>query len=145
MFVCVRGVLSQVSQGSAKSADGTNVPYFIVRPKDAKGPVPTILYGYGGFQISMTPKYAAATGAAWLERGGCYVEANIRGGGEFGPSWWAAAKRESRHRAYEDFEAVAEVRRRGDKPTNASGCCCYDYPTLLVCACARARVCVCRI
>jgi prolyl oligopeptidase len=59
-------------------------------------------------QISMTPKYAATTGAAWLERGGCYVEANIRGGGEFGPSWWASAKRDQRNKAYEDFEAVAE-------------------------------------
>ena len=98
----------EVVQGGAKSKDGTRVPYFMVRPKDGKGPVPTILYGYGGFQISMTPGYAATTGAAWIERGGCYVEANIRGGGEFGPSWWAAAKREKRNCAYEDFEAVAE-------------------------------------
>jgi len=98
----------EVTQGTAMSKDGTEVPYFIVRPKESTGPVPTILHGYGGFQISMTPKYAATTGAAWIERGGCYVEANIRGGGEFGPSWWAAAKRENRNKAYEDFEAVAE-------------------------------------
>jgi len=83
----------------------------VVRPKaaaEAGQPVPTILYGYGGFQISMTPKYAATTGAAWLEKGGCYVEANIRGGGEFGPSWHQAALKERRHKAYEDFEAVGQ-------------------------------------
>ena len=79
-----------------------------MRPKAAAGPVPTILYGYGGFQISMTPKYVATAGAAWLEDGGCYVEANIRGGGEFGPTWHQAAKKELRNKAYEDFEAVAE-------------------------------------
>ena len=84
------------------------MPYFVVRPKAAAGPVPTILYGYGGFQISMTPKYVATAGAAWLEDGGCYVEANIRGGGEFGPTWHQAAKKELRNKAYEDFEAVAE-------------------------------------
>ena len=97
-----------VTQGSATSKDGTQVPYFVVRPKAAAGPVPTILYGYGGFQISMTPKYVATAGAAWLEDGGCYVEANIRGGGEFGPTWHQAAKKELRNKAYEDFEAVAE-------------------------------------
>ena len=98
----------EVCQGSATSKDGTAIPYFVVRPKAASsGPVPTLLYGYGGFQISMTPKYVATTGAAWLEEGGCYVEANIRGGGEFGPDWHQAAKREGRHKAYEDFEAVA--------------------------------------
>ena len=86
----------------------TKVPYFVVRPKAAAGPVPTILYGYGGFQISMTPKYVATAGAAWLEEGGCYVEANIRGGGEFGPTWHQAAKKADRNKAYEDFEAVAE-------------------------------------
>ena len=98
----------EVTQGCATSKDGTQVPYFMLSPKARGGPVPTVLYGYGGFQISMTPKYVATVGAAWLERGGCYVEANIRGGGEFGPSWWAAAKRENRNKAYEDFEAVAE-------------------------------------
>ena len=98
----------EVTQGSATSEDGTEVPYFVVRPKAAAGPVPTILYGYGGFQISMTPKYVATAGAAWLEEGGCYVEANIRGGGEFGPTWHQAAKKAHRNKAYEDFEAVAE-------------------------------------
>ena len=98
----------EVTQGSATSKDGTQVPYFVVRPKAAAGPVPTILYGYGGFQISMTPKYVATAGAAWLEEGGCYVEANIRGGGEFGPTWHQAAKKAHRNKAYEDFEAVAE-------------------------------------
>jgi len=98
----------QVTQGSATSADGTAVPYFLVRRADAEGPTPTLLYGYGGFQISMTPKYLATMGAGWLERGGAYVEANIRGGGEFGPGWHQAAKRDLRNKAYEDFEAVAE-------------------------------------
>jgi len=97
-----------VSQGSATSRDGTAVPYFVIKPKSAGGPVPTLLYGYGGFQISMTPKYVATHGVAWLEEGGCYVEACIRGGGEFGPSWHEAAKRDRRNKAYEDFEAVAE-------------------------------------
>src|SRR4029077_17020892 len=69
---------------------------------------PTLLYGYGGFEISMVPGYQAVTGAAWLERGGVYVVANIRGGGEFGPKWHQAALKKHRHKAYEDFIAVAE-------------------------------------
>lgn len=72
------------------------------------GSTPTLLYGYGGFEISMTPSYLGVTGLMWLERGGCYVVANIRGGGEFGPSWHQAALKENRNKAYEDFIAVAE-------------------------------------
>jgi len=98
-----------VQQRFATSKDGTQVPYFLVCPKGGFKPnTPTLLYGYGGFQISLGPHYAASTGIAWLERGGAFVEANIRGGGEFGPSWHKAALRENRNKAYEDFIAVAE-------------------------------------
>lgn len=99
-----------VEQRQARSRDGTAVPYFQVsrRKLDADGSHPTLLYGYGGFQISLTPGYQAATGAAWLEQGGVYVVANIRGGGEFGPAWHQAALREHRQRAFDDFIAVAE-------------------------------------
>jgi len=106
----------EVSQFFATSKDGTAVPYFQIGKRgmvlDASHP--TLLYGYGGFEISLTPAYAPARGAAWLERGGVWVDANIRGGGEYGPRWHQAAKREGRGRAYEDFEAVAEdlLRRR---------------------------------
>jgi prolyl oligopeptidase len=99
----------EVTQHEATSKDGTKIPYFQVGRKDLKldGSNPTLLYGYGGFEISMTPGYQASTGAAWLERGGVYVVANIRGGGEFGPKWHLAALKANRHRAYEDFAAVA--------------------------------------
>jgi hypothetical protein len=99
-------------QAHATSADGTVVPYFIIKRKDAAmdGGTPTLLYGYGGFEIPLTPGYQGVTGAAWLERGGCYVMANIRGGGEFGPKWHQAALKANRQRAYDDFIAVAEVR-----------------------------------
>jgi prolyl oligopeptidase len=97
-------------QKEAMSKDGTKVPYFIVMPKNAKldGNNPTLLYAYGGFEISQTPSYSALNGKNWLEKGGVYVVANIRGGGEFGPAWHQAALKEKRPRAYEDFEAVAE-------------------------------------
>jgi prolyl oligopeptidase len=75
---------------------------------DLDGKNPTLLYGYGGFEASMTPWYGATTGAAWLERGHVFVVANIRGGNEFGPEWHQAALKENRHRAYDDFIAVAE-------------------------------------
>ncbi|MEZ5086206.1 MAG: prolyl oligopeptidase family serine peptidase [Tessaracoccus sp.] len=96
-------------QHFAASDDGTRVPYFLVRPRDQEttGDHPTLLYGYGGFEISLTPGYAPGVGRGWLERGGTYVVANIRGGGEYGPRWHQAALRENRHRAYEDFAAVA--------------------------------------
>ena len=98
-----------ISQQYAVSADGTRVPYFLVAGRDLKrdGSTPTLLYGYGGFEIALTPGYYAAAGAAWLERGGAFAIANIRGGGEFGPKWHQAAVREHRPRAYEDFAAVA--------------------------------------
>eukprot|EP00512_Aurantiochytrium_limacinum_P013841 CAMPEP_0171575800 /NCGR_PEP_ID=MMETSP0961-20121227/6211_1 /TAXON_ID=87120 /ORGANISM="Aurantiochytrium limacinum, Strain ATCCMYA-1381" /LENGTH=728 /DNA_ID=CAMNT_0012131461 /DNA_START=112 /DNA_END=2298 /DNA_ORIENTATION=- len=105
-----------VEQYQAKSKDGTMVPYFQVGLKqDGEAtPRPTLLYGYGGFEISLTPAYQATTGMCWLEKGNVYVCANIRGGGEFGPSWHQAALKENRNKAYEDFEAIAQdlVRRK---------------------------------
>jgi prolyl oligopeptidase len=103
-----RGLI--VDQHEATSRDGTRVPYFVVHQEGlaADGRNPTLLYGYGGFQISMTPWYGEITGKAWLERGGVFAVANIRGGGEFGPDWWKAAQKENRQRAYDDFLAVAE-------------------------------------
>jgi prolyl oligopeptidase len=100
----------EVTQHEVASKDGTKIPYFQVARKDLKldGSNPTLLYGYGGFEIPMTPAYQAAVGAGWLEKGGVYVVANIRGGGEFGPKWHKAALKEKRHRAYEDFASVAE-------------------------------------
>ena len=99
-----------VSQHEAVSKDGTRVPYFQVSRNGLKadGSNPTLLYGYGGFEISMTPSYSGGLGASWLERGGVYVLANIRGGGEFGPAWHQAAVKENRQRAYDDFIAIAE-------------------------------------
>ncbi len=99
-----------VNQYNAVSADGTRIPYFIVQPANSKpdGSTPTLLYGYGGFQISSTPAYLGTTGKLWLERGGAYVVANIRGGNEFGPQWHRAAMLENRQRSYDDFIAVAE-------------------------------------
>lgn len=99
-----------VEQHFATSADGTRVPYFLVRAENAPtdGTNPTLLYAYGGFQISSTPAYLGVQGKAWVEAGGTYALANIRGGGEYGPSWWKAALKENRQRAYDDFIAVAE-------------------------------------
>ena len=100
----------QVSQHIARSADGEAVPYFVIHRKGLKpdGSTPTILYGYGGFEISLKPSYSATIGKLWLERGGAYAVANIRGGGEFGPRWHKAALKTNRQRAYDDFIAVAE-------------------------------------
>lgn len=97
-------------QRIAISKDGTEVPYFIVMKKGVEynGKNPTLLYGYGGFEISLGPHYIATTGLSWLERGGVYVEANIRGGGEFGPKWHQAALKANRNKSYEDFIAVGE-------------------------------------
>lgn len=99
-----------VTQHEATSADGTKVPYFQVASKATvlDGSNPTLLYGYGGFEVSMTPNYSAGIGDAWLTKGGVYVVANIRGGGEFGPKWHQAALKANRNKAYEDFIAVAE-------------------------------------
>lgn len=96
-----------VRQHFAVSADGTRVPYFVVGPEDRPGPGPTLMYGYGGFEISMVPQYSAVTGRAWLARGGTYVVAGIRGGREYGPGWHRAALGANRVRAFEDFAAVA--------------------------------------
>ncbi len=99
-----------IDQHEARSRDGTSVPYFIVRPRTlaTDGSHRTLLYGYGGFDVALTPWYSAGVGKAWLEKGGVYVLANIRGGGEFGPTWHAAALKEKRQNAYDDFIAVAE-------------------------------------
>ncbi len=97
-----------VEQFEATSADGTKIPYFVVRPKGAlSGSTPTMMFGYGGFQVSYPPVYKPELGKLWLERGGAYVIANIRGGGEFGPAWHQAALKGNRQRAFDDFAAVA--------------------------------------
>jgi prolyl oligopeptidase len=108
-----------VSQYWASSHDGTKVPYFLIRPRKAQGAIPTILYGYGGFQLSLTPWYwndghkPLDAGETWLSHGGGIAVANIRGGGEFGPAWHQAALKYHRQRAYDDFEAVAaDIERR---------------------------------
>jgi prolyl oligopeptidase len=100
----------QVSQHFATSRDGTRVPYFEIAPKALKadGSNPTLVYGYGGFEIPLLPAYSAGVGRAWLEKGGVYVVANIRGGGEYGPRWHQAALKANRPRAYEDFAAVSQ-------------------------------------
>jgi prolyl oligopeptidase len=99
-----------VEQHEAQSKDGTRIPYFVVHPAGMAmdGNNPTILYAYGGFQISRTPVYSANIGKLWLERGGVFVLANIRGGGEFGPAWHEAGLKTHRQRIYDDFAAVAE-------------------------------------
>ncbi len=99
-----------VEQAWAASKDGTRIPYFLVRPKGLKfdGQAPTLLYAYGGFQNSMTPAYSPMVGKLWLERGGVYVVANIRGGGEFGPRWHEAGLKLNRQRVYDDFFAVSQ-------------------------------------
>ncbi|WP_429244987.1 prolyl oligopeptidase family serine peptidase [Luteibacter sp. 621] len=99
-----------VSQHFATSKDGTKVPYFEIAPKTMKadGTNPTLVYGYGGFEISLQPAYLAGPGRSWLEKGGVYVIANIRGGGEYGPRWHQAALKANRPRAYEDFAAVSQ-------------------------------------
>ena len=114
-----------VSQHEAVSKDGTRIPYFEVGPArpHAKGDAPTLLTGYGGFEISELPAYNGTRGAGWLERGGVLVVANIRGGGEFGPRWHQAGVKAGRHRVYEDFIAVAEdLLRRGVTTPRHLGC-----------------------
>ncbi|MBM2712039.1 S9 family peptidase [Mesorhizobium caraganae] len=101
-------------QFEARSKDGTMIPYFVVRRRDQKGPVPTLLYGYGGFEVPLLPGYAGVRGRLWLEKGNAYVQACIRGGGEFGPAWHQAALKGNRQTAFDDFAAVAEdVVKRG--------------------------------
>ncbi|MGK5079219.1 prolyl oligopeptidase family serine peptidase [Janthinobacterium sp. HLX7-2] len=100
----------KVEQFESTSKDGTKVPYFAIMNKKTTfdGSNPTVLYGYGGFEVSLKPSYSGITGVAWLEKGGVYVLANIRGGGEFGPRWHQAALKENRQRAYDDFISVAQ-------------------------------------
>jgi len=99
-----------VEQHEATSEDGTKIPYFVVLPKGFKadGKTPTLLYGYGGYEISELPTYSATVGTAWTERGAVWALANIRGGGEFGPAWHTAAQKENRIKSFQDFIAVAE-------------------------------------
>jgi prolyl oligopeptidase len=99
-----------ISQGEATSKDGTVIPYFLISRKDLKtdGNNPTLLYGYGGFRSSETPFYSGTVGKLWLERGGVFALANIRGGGEFGPRWHKAALLKNRQKSFDDFIAVAQ-------------------------------------
>ena len=99
-----------VEQREATSTDGTKIPYFVVHRKDIKydGSTPTLMTAYGGFQVSETPYYSGTTGKLWLEHGGAYVLANIRGGGEFGPAWHDAGIATKRQIIYDDFAAVAK-------------------------------------
>jgi prolyl oligopeptidase len=104
----------EVTQHFATSKDGTSIPYFVVRPRGVTGPGPALLGGYGGFEVARTPGYDGILGRLWLARGGTYLLANIRGGGEYGPRWHTQAMREGRHLVAEDFAAVAsDVVRRG--------------------------------
>jgi prolyl oligopeptidase len=98
-----------VDQFEAASSDGTKVPYFVVHRKDAPldGSTPTLMTAYGGFDVAMTPYYSGVTGKLWLERGGAFVLANIRGGGEFGPKWHEAGRKTKRQIIYDDFAGVA--------------------------------------
>jgi prolyl oligopeptidase len=101
----------EVSQEFAISKDGTSIPYFLVKRKDlpADGNNPVLLYGYGGFEVSQKPYYRKTTGKLWMEKGGVFALANIRGGGEYGPAWHQAALKQNRHVSYEDFIAVGEA------------------------------------
>ena len=100
----------RAEQFFATSKDGTRVPYFVIWPKDAKadGINPTLLYGYGGFEVPLSPWYSGVQGRAWTSKGGVFVLANIRGGGEFGPGWHQAAIKALKQNSYDDFIAVAE-------------------------------------
>ncbi|HEU0045130.1 prolyl oligopeptidase family serine peptidase [Sphingomonas sp.] len=99
----------RVEQFEATSSDGTKVPYFVVLPKGAKldGTTPTLMTAYGGFQLARLPTYLGSTGKVWLERGGAFVLANIRGGGEFGPAWHDAGRKTKRQVIFDDFASVA--------------------------------------
>ena len=100
----------EVEQHEATSKDGTKIPYFIVKPKgmELTGETATLMTGYGGFQIPRLPAYLGSTGKMWVEKGGAYVLANLRGGGEFGPGWHQTAIRENKQRTWDDFIAVGE-------------------------------------
>jgi prolyl oligopeptidase len=109
-----------VEQLEARSADGTRIPYFVVRPREMRmdGSTPTLLYGYGGFQVSQVPSYSGVMGRLWLEQGNVWVVANLRGGGEFGPEWHQTAQLAHKQRTWDDYIAVAEdlIRRRITSP-----------------------------
>jgi prolyl oligopeptidase len=107
-FFDATGIVTR--QYEAVSRDGTRIPYFVAMRSDTKldGRNPTLLYGYGGFEITMLPRYSGAFGKGWLEPGGVLVMANLRGGGEFGPQWHRSAQREYKQRTWDDFIAVAE-------------------------------------
>ena len=111
-------------QFEARSSDGTMIPYFVTRPRDMvmDGSAPTILFGYGGFQVSFPPAYKPEMGKLWLENGGVFVQANIRGGGEFGPQWHQSVLNENRQLAFDDFAAVAaDLHRRGISSPRRTG------------------------
>jgi prolyl oligopeptidase len=112
----------RAEQRFATSKDGTRIPYFVVWPQGAQadGRNPTLLYGYGGFEVSLQPWYSGVFGNAWTTRGGVLVVANIRGGGEFGPAWHQAATQANKQRSYDDFAAVAEdlIRQRITSPAH---------------------------
>ncbi|MBF6478676.1 prolyl oligopeptidase family serine peptidase [Nocardia cyriacigeorgica] len=98
----------ETEQFFARSDDGTMVPYFVIRHRDHKdSPQPTVMSGYGGFEVSRTPAYSGASGMGWLERGGTWVMTNIRGGGEYGPEWHTSVQKANRHKVYEDFSSIA--------------------------------------
>ncbi|MGY4257923.1 prolyl oligopeptidase [Bradyrhizobium sp. USDA 4516] len=109
-----------VEQFKATSRDGTRIPYFLVRPRSARfdGSIPTLLYGYGGFQVPLLPSYAGTVGRLWLEQGNAYVVANLRGGGEFGPPWHEAGQGATKQKTWDDFIAVADdlIRRKVTSP-----------------------------
>ncbi|HYI63543.1 MAG TPA: prolyl oligopeptidase family serine peptidase [Allosphingosinicella sp.] len=109
-----------VEQLEATSRDGTRIPYFLIRPRDMRrdGSTPTLLYGYGGFQVSQIPNYSGTMGRLWLEQGNAYVVANLRGGGEFGPEWHQGAQLANKQRTWDDYIAVAEdlIRRNITSP-----------------------------
>jgi prolyl oligopeptidase len=109
-----------VEQLEAVSRDGTRIPYFLIRPRTMRydGSTPTILYGYGGFQISQVPNYSGTMGRLWLEQGNAWVVANLRGGGEFGPDWHQTAQLANKQRTWDDYQAVAQdlIRRRITSP-----------------------------
>ncbi|MDP2764214.1 MAG: prolyl oligopeptidase family serine peptidase, partial [Brevundimonas sp.] len=113
-----------VEQFEATSSDGVKIPYFVTRPRDLAmdGSAPTILFGYGGFQVSFPPAYKPEMGKLWLENGGVFVQANIRGGGEFGPQWHQSVLNENRQLAFDDFAAVAaDLHRRGISSPRRTG------------------------
>ncbi|HVP13947.1 MAG TPA: prolyl oligopeptidase family serine peptidase [Terriglobales bacterium] len=124
-----------VTQHDAISKDGTRIPYFEVAPRTLvlDGSAPTLLTGYGGFEISELPSYNGVRGSGWIERGGVLVVANIRGGGEFGPKWHQAGVKDQRHHCYEDFIAVAEdlIQRKVTSPRRL-GCMGASNGGLLV-------------